>query len=241
MQNILTTYRNVIPRVSFILLFTVSSFVLHAQENAASNKSFLLRGKASTFFIIEDIFFQNWNLGAEYRFAEHHSVGIDFVHFRWRHEEDIYVNGVETGSGPDSFSRRRYLLLDYRYYPFSQLMRKKYIDPYLNPFVKIGQRKIWSNDPSTLYWDNDLSGIRNQQADFIDYGFALGLRYDFGVNDRFGVDANIGVVYRETRIQYEERFDYENSIFVERFSGNHSYWKPHMRLNFYVKLFKLKK
>lgn len=225
----------------FFLLVVISTFSKGiSQEQFESNKSIFLRGKASTFVIIEDIFFQNWNLGAEYRFSEHHSVGIDYVHFRWRSEDDIYIDGMETGSGPDSYSRRRYLLLDYRYYPFSHFMQKHRIDPYLNPFVKMGRRKIWTNDPNTFYWDNDISAIRNQRADFTDYGFALGLRFDFGENDRIGLDANIGAIYRETRILYEEQYDYTNDLFIERFSGRHYQWKMHMRLNIYVRLFKLK-
>jgi hypothetical protein len=226
-----------IKRVYFLLGMITAFAQLNAQEDHESYNSFLLRGKASTFVIIEDIYFQNWNLGGEYRFAQHHSVGIDYVHFRWRHEEDIYIDGMETGSGPDTYSRRRYILLDYRYYPFSHLMQKHRIDPYLNPFIKMGRRKIWTNDPNTLYWDNDISAIRNQRADYTDYGFALGLRFDFGENDRVGLDANIGAIYRETKIHYEEQYDYNNDIFIERFSGKHYDWKPHMRLNIYVRLF----
>lgn len=119
-------------------------------------------------------------------------------------------------------------------------MQKHRIEPYLNPFVKMGRRTIWTNDPNTLYWDNDESGIRNQRADFTDYGCALGLRFDFGEEDRVGLDANFGAVYRETNILYEEHYDYDNNIFVERFNEKRVDWKPHMRLNIYVKLFKMK-
>lgn len=71
-----------IKQVLFYFLMMTSFAQLCAQEQDESNKSLLLRGKASSFFIVEDMFFQNWNLGLEYRFAEHHSIGIDFVHFR---------------------------------------------------------------------------------------------------------------------------------------------------------------
>lgn len=227
-------------RKSLFLLALLSSFGLSAQKHSGSSKYVLLRGKATVCGVIEDLYFQNWNLGAEYRFAKHHSFGIDYVHFRWRYEYDIYVDGEETGSGPDSFSRRRYLLADYRYYPSSDLMRTDGVEPYFNLFAKMGRRKIWTNDPDTFYSDNDVKAIRNQRADFTDYGFALGLRIDFGVNDRFGLDANVGLVYRDTRILYEEQYDYDNAVFVERFAGNHNYWKPHMRLNLYVKLFNIR-
>ena len=224
-----------------ILFLLLASFALSAQEAEQSNKSILLRGKASTFFIIEDIYFNNWNIGLEYRFAERHSIGIDFVHFRWRFEHDIYIDGMETGYGPDSYSRRRYLLVDYRYYPFKGLMNSHKIDPYINPFVKMGRRKVWTNEPNTFYTDNDFMNIRNQRSDFTDYGLALGLNYNFTENDRIGLDVNIGAVYRELRILYEEQYDYDTEVFNERFSGNHSYWKFHMRLNLYFKLYKLKR
>ena len=225
--------------ILFLLLPLVSSFSLRAQDDSRSNKSLLLRGKASGFVIIEDVYFTNLNIGLEYRFAERHSFGVDFVHFRWRYEHDIYIDGMETGSGPDSFSRRQYMLVDYRYYPFRYFMKNFRIDPYVNPFVKMGKRKVWTNDPNTFFEDNDLSSIRNQRADFTDYGFALGLRFDFGSRDQFGLDANIGAVYRETRILYEEQFDVSSSQFVERFSGKDVYWKPHMRLNLFYRLCKM--
>lgn len=223
---------------SLLLLFIIFSFAVNAQVER-SNKGLLLRGKASTMFIIEDIFFNNWNIGAEYRFAQRHSIGIDYVHFRWRFEQDIYENGMDTGSGPDAFSRRRYLLLDYRYYPFRNMMYNYFFETYINPFVKMGRRKIWSNDPETFYWGNDYSAVRNMRADFTDYGFALGVRYDFGDEDRVGLDANIGAVYREERILYKEQYDGDISDFVESYSGKNYSWKLHMRLNIYVRLFRI--
>lgn len=223
---------------SLLLISLLYSFLNTAQENHDSNKSILLRGKASAFVIIEDLYFLNWNLGTEYRFAERHSIGVDDVFFRWRQENDIYIDGIDSGSGPSAYSRRRYFLIDYRFYPFRKLMQQKSIDLYINPFVKIGQRKIWSDDPETYYSDNDGSAILNQGSTFFDYGFALGLHYSFGKKDRIGLDLNIGTVYRETQIQYEQRFDYDNFVLVESTSGNRNQWTMHMRLNLYIKLFK---
>lgn len=119
-------------------------------------------------------------------------------------------------------------------------MKKHYFDPYVNPFVKMGRRTIWTNDPETYFYNNHISGVRNQRADFTDYGIALGFRHDFGVSDRFGVDINIGAVYRETRLKYQEQYDYDNLAFVEQYSGTSHSWRGHIRLNLYVKLFELK-
>lgn len=219
-----------------LFLALLFSLKLQAQE---TNKSILLRGKASTFFVVEDIFFQNWNIGVEYRFAENHSVGLDFVHFRWRYEQDVYIDDIEMGYGPDSFSRRRYLLIDYRYYPFRNLMQEKYIDPYLNPFVKVGKRKIWTNDPTVLFGEHDIPMVKNHRADFTDYGLALGLRSDF-VDRRFGFDVNIGLVYRETRVRYEKRYDFPTDTYSEHSFRKYYNWHPHMRLNFFMRICTLK-
>lgn len=215
-----------------IILFSILISCQHSFSQSY-NKGLLLRGKAFGMFIIEDLFFNNYNLGLEYRFAECHSFGIDYVHFRWRREYDIYVDGYDSGSGPDAFSRRRYLLVDYRYYPFRRMMPNKGFELYINPFMKLGRRKIWTNDPYTYYSDNDLSSIKDQRSDFADYGFAIGTRVDFGSNNRFGMDVNIGAVYRDVSIRYEEQYDYDSETYIERFSGKRYYWKPHMRLNLY--------
>ena len=134
-----------LSRSALILLTMLFSFEFFVQESHEINKAIFLRGKAFTSAVIEDAYFQNWNIGVEYRFAEKHSIGLDFVHFRWRYEEDIYIDGYETGSGPDSFSRRRYLLADYRYYLLQMLIKEKHIDTYLNPLVKLMTKKIQSS------------------------------------------------------------------------------------------------
>ena len=213
--------------------------ILFGQSNEVSSKALLIRGKASLFGH-EDLYFHNWNLGVEYRFAKRHSIGIDFVHSRWRYEYDIYIDEIEQTYGPDSFSRRRYALLDYRYYPFKNVQLKgTKIDLYANPFVKLGERKIWTNDPGTFYSGDQIFGIRNHRSDFADYGVAFGFQVDFGEQDRFGFDTNIGAVYRKSEIRYEEKFDYKNDVFVERFSGASEAWKPHMRMNLYFRILKM--
>jgi hypothetical protein len=227
-------------RSGFIILALFFSFKLQAQETVENNKSISLRGKAFTTAIIEDIYFQNLNTGVEWRFAEKHSVGFDFVHFRWRFEDDIYLDGEEKGYGPDSFSRRRYLLIDYRYYPFRVLIKEKHIDPYLNPFVKVGERKIWTNDASTFFSEHDIPRVKSHRADFIDYGAALGFRYKFKEDGRVGIDVNIGAVYRETRVRYEQRYDSSIDTFSDHYFRKYHNWHPHMRLNIFVKICKLK-
>lgn len=223
-------------KIQLLLCALLSLFTVISQEKTYTNKSLVLRGKASAFVIIEDQYFRNVNLGLEYRFAEHHSFGVDFVYFRWHYEYDIYIDGIETGSGPDAYSRRLYSVVDYRYYPFNTKAENR-LDPYINVITKMGKRKIWTNDPETLYGDNDVSSIRKQNASFNDYGLAVGLKVKFGTSQRVGLDASIGAIYRESRIHYQEKYDYQNTAYVESFSGTSHLWKPLMRLNIFVKLF----
>ncbi|MBK8497686.1 MAG: hypothetical protein IPL52_02430 [Flavobacteriales bacterium] len=66
---------------------------------------FDLRGKAITFFIIEDTYFTTANLGGELLYKSH-SLGIDGSYFRWRfeHDDDEDVAMYET------YERRKYIL-----------------------------------------------------------------------------------------------------------------------------------
>lgn len=69
-----------LSRSALILLTMLFSFGSFAQESLEDNKSILLRGKTFTSTVVEDAYFQNWNIGVEYHFAEKHAIGVYYVH-----------------------------------------------------------------------------------------------------------------------------------------------------------------
>lgn len=207
---------------------------LLSQNSAESNKKILVRGKIIASAILEDTYFRNLSIGMEFRLLNQHSIGIDYVHFRFRTEKDSTVNGKEYLTGPSVYSKRNYVNIDYRYYPFPNRL-KGIIDPYLNSFVKIGKRAVWSADSSLVFshWDERLYV---QNSNFTDYGLAAGMRLDFGTKDRFGLDVNIGAVKRISDILYQ-KYETENPLTVhEEYNTSDSKWLIHMRLNLYFRI-----
>ena len=214
-----------------IFIIPLTSF---SQDVSDSNKKILLRGKIFASPILEDAFFRNLSIGLEFRFLNQHSIGIDYVHFRFRIEQDSIVNGIEYTSGPSIYSRRNYLNVDYRFYPFRKRLNGRF-DPYVNSFVKIGKRDVWSVDSSLVY-ANGTERLLAQNSNFTDYGLAVGTRLDFGVKDRFGLDANIGCVKRMSRIWYQKYETYDPLTIHEEFNTSDSKWVIHMRMNLYFRI-----
>lgn len=216
------------------LLISLNAYV---QKSTTSSKHILVRGKASSFFLVEDAFWRNANIGAEFRFLNKHSIGIDFVYFRWRYQNDSIVNDIEYSTGYNCYSLRKYLLIDYRYYPFPNIKHDYDIDIYFNPFIKIGKRSIWSEDPYTFVATSDMRQTNTMSANFDDYGFAIGFRYCFDMYDRFGIDVNMGIVKRHNDIWYEKGYDYTSNSFFETHNTTSSSTNIHMRVNFFLKVF----
>lgn len=208
-----------------------------AQTNRYFTNQILIRGKASSFVVIEDEFWRNANIGIEFRFGKHHAIGIDYVYFRWRFENDSIVNGTEYSSGYNAFSKRNYLILDYRYYVLNvSYLQKLHVDFYLNPFLKLGKRNIWTENQSTYWIENNTHQITEQQTNFLDGGFAFGIKKGFGVKKRFGVDASLGFAKRYNHILYEKGYDYVTKNDVERTNRDETTWHVHARLNLYYLL-----
>jgi hypothetical protein len=219
-----------------LLLFSISlAFNFISQNESFTKKGVFLRGKVSAFFLIEDAFFRNANIGAEFRLLERHSFGIDYVFFRWRYEQDSLIDGMDAGGGPSSYARRDYLLVDYRFYPFKKLMEEKQIDPYINVFTKIGKVKSWSEDGA--YFSTFDKQVYGSKLHFNDFGIAGGLKVDFGLHDRFGIDVNIGAVYRRENRYEEYGYDFTlNEPFTTNLHQESFKFRPHMRLNLYFRV-----
>jgi len=103
----------------------------------------------------------------------------------------------------------------------------------MNTFVKIGKRKIWSEDPSARVIEDAFKPIIKQNSNYSDFGLAIGVR---GGADIFGFDINMGAVKRISDIWYEQGYDYSTSAIYEKFNVRESKWAFHMRLNLYVRI-----
>lgn len=226
----------------FFCLLVFNSVELKAQETEEPYRGIYLRGKVSSFFIVEDLFWRNANIGAEFRLGNKHSIGVDYVFFRWRNEQDSIVDDIEYTSGPNTYRRREYINFDYRHYPCThKTLVEKGIDPYFNLFTKIGKQKIWTQNDHTYHnSDYDQKGLTFQRQTFYELGVAGGLRWDFTKTDRFGLDMNIGVVKRFNTTHEEKGLDWLSGTHYEiTESYKYSKWVLHMRMNLYLKLFKI--
>lgn len=215
-----------------LCIFLILPIKSYLQNTKDSRKEISIRGKATSFFIIEDTFWRNANIGAEFR-LNHHSVGIDYVYFRFRYENDSIVDGIEYSNGYNSFSRRDYINLDYRFYPFKNWPDKYGIDPYMNAFVKIGKRRVWSEHETARVRNPGFHPINEQRSNFADYGLALGLKMG---PPEFGIDVNMGVVRRISDIWYERGYDYSMGSQYEAHNFKRMKWAFHMRLNIYLRV-----
>ncbi len=229
-------FRKKMKKQIIFILIIISNFS-YSQSDTLFKPNIQLRGKISSFFIIEDIFFRNANLGIEYRFAKNHSIGFDYVYFRFRYQNDSIVNGIEYSGGYNSYSRRDYFIIDYRYYPFQKHNIKTGYDFYVNPFMKIGKRKIWNDTPKDYITEHNFEGIFDQKANYIDNGIAVGFKSsNIGTKNRWFFDLNIGVIYRTNFIKFENGYDFGTNLPYSRNNTIENEWVPHMRINFCYKI-----
>ncbi len=206
----------------------------HVQVETKLSQLFV-RGKMFSTAIIEDAYFRNASIGFEYLLFDKHAVGIDYIHFRWRYEHDSTANGIEYGAGPSIYSRRNYLNIDYRFYPFNRHENLN-IKPYFNSFIKIGKREVWSDD-STLTFFDEKKELYSHSSNFTDLGLAIGIRTYFGDKQRLGLDFNLGCVKRYSQI-WQQRSRSVNPIgTLEEFNVLDTTWKIHMRLNLFFRIF----
>lgn len=210
----------------FLLL---SSFFGFSQADYTM-KSVSIRGKIISSAVAEDVYFRNLSFGFEVRPLNNHSVGFDYIHFRWRNEYDSIIDNKEV-TGPSVFSKRNYLNIDYRFYLIPKKAFYTGFDLYLNSFMKIGIREVWSDDSNLLY-----ENLYTHKSNFRDFGLAIGSRFG---SDRFGGDFNIGTVKRFSDVWYEKGKTYHTGqVYMppttyEKSNFEDTNWALHMRLNLY--------
>jgi len=195
----------------------------YAQRSYDSTKndlSFAVRGKYLPGFIIEDIYFRTYGLGAEMIFKERHSIGFDANVFRWRFQNDD-ANDVEMY---DEFERRAYLNVDYKL----NFMLNDNLGLYLNTIFKFnGKYRSWIE----MYDYPEQKEVFSRSAGtFYEPGVGIGIKGYFGDSD-FGIDASMNVGRRfeirdEVNQLYPEGFEYVDN---RNLTQNRFY----IRLNFF--------
>lgn len=151
--------------------------------------SIALRGKAAGFFIIEDVYFMTFSLGAELAYKRH-SLGIDANWFRWRYETD---NSDDVGMY-SQYELRTYLLADYKF-TFLCLNRPE-LDFYLNLYNKFGNYSMWYDKYEEYDFEGrDMSFLSStSKGTFNEPGVGFGMR-KYAKKTGFGLDvsANYGL------------------------------------------------
>jgi hypothetical protein len=154
--------------------------------------SISVRGKAASFFIIEDTYFMTFTLGTELMYKKH-SLGIDGSWFRWRYERD---NSEDVGMY-SQYELRSWLHLDYKYtfIAFDPAM----IDFYINAYDKIGNYQMWYDRYEDYdFGTRDMTYLQSTaKGKFNEPGLGLGIR-KYADRSRFGLDCSTNVGYRFT-------------------------------------------
>jgi len=205
-------------------------------EKDSLKSGLLLRGKIFGFVIIEDWWITSITFGGEYRFAQNHSLGADYIFFKHRYEQEQY-NDTTNRDNYDEYSEhnpRQALLLDYRFYIPPQWVNWNNIVPYFNLFYAFGKARI----NHEAEWEFDEGDIINQKETFYDIGINLGFRFCFSGTSRWGLDIGIGAASRSIKENVEyyvpggpNRFVYGHHDTQNRFI---------MRLNLFCYLFSRK-
>ncbi|PBQ34697.1 hypothetical protein CNR22_23950 [Sphingobacteriaceae bacterium] len=191
-------------------------------ENRQDKFSLALRGKAISFFVIEDAYFSTATLGTELSFKGGHSFGLDLSFFYWRFESDDENDVAQY----ETYEKRNYLYVDYKY----RLLALKTCDFYLNAYDKIGSYRSWAegvaegyNEWETPFLSDKTKGVFNQA------GFGLGLKKFY--SDRFYLDlsANAGKVFTKNN---SITYDANSKVLIK--TNNEKASKPvfYIRVNF---------
>ncbi len=184
------------------------------------------RAKALGMVIIEDLWVRSFSVGTEYRFANQFAVSADYVHFRWRGEEEVYTTPGST-EDYDEYSRyepRNYWAFQLKWYPRA-FFDFNGIQPYVSLMYKNGGHKLYLEEGYPDF-DNGLIGISGQ---FHDFGLTVGML----TSGIVGGDISFGWRQR-TEHRVEEYYHVDGaSTFTEI---NEVKYGPVLRINAYVKI-----
>lgn len=224
-------YKSKIPVLFFVFLagFLISVKLTNAQEKEISKKSrteYILRGKAFSSFIVEDVWISSVSLGMEVKFADRFSIVADAVYSRWKFEKEVYIGtNYEEYNEYSKYDTRNYLAFELRYYPKLNWVSYQW-KWYFNVFSKIGQRivHVQNNYPK------DEGEIYRIRGTFNDLGLSLGVQ----VGRRFGFDFNAGAALR-TESRTEEVY-HDQAPFSLNEINKEQRWIGNVRLHLYYNL-----
>lgn len=206
------------------LLIVQTSVAQKEEELKQSNVAIAVRAKVLGFVFIEDEWARSFSAGIEVTLFHHLGVVADIVHFRYKHEREVPING-SYNNGYDEYwqkDARNYCALEIRYYPFHT--PKMIWNPYLNVYSKVGRRFLHTHE---LYPLESESEVYRLNSSFYDLGTSLGVKWNKNI---FGWDLNIGAAYRdelkaEDIYHEDESWTYTNNVRDAR-------WVPNIRFSF---------
>lgn len=154
----------------------------------------ILRAKALAMVFIEDEWASAVSAGMEIRFYEQFSILADIVHFSYKHELEVPING--SSSNYNEYWQkddRNYMAYELRYYP--SFLEFDMVQFYVNGFSKIGKRFVHTEELYPLGEDE----VSRMTSSIRDYGTSIGMHF----GDTWGADLNLGAVYRN-EIKFED-------------------------------------
>lgn len=226
MQRILPLKKTAFTICLFFAVCKVFSQDSLITEN--SDFSLTLRGKIVGFFIIEDIYFATYTLGAELIHNERHSLGVDYTFFRWRNETD----DIDDNSMYSQYETRTYLLVDYKYTYWHFYSA----DLYLNMYGKVGNYKMWYKPYDYPFGNQDATFLQSTaKGTFNEPGIGLGIRKYF-VDSGFGIDCSANAAYHisnnderiyisQTETQFRDNVSEEKMKFYVRLNLFYNFGK----------------
>lgn len=211
---------------------TFSAFFSDAQEsdaNAESKTEFAIRAKVLGFVFIEDEWARSFSAGIDVIWFHHLGFIADIVHFRYKHEREVPINGSYSNGYNEYWQKdaRNYVAMELRYYPFYKptLIWR----PYLNTYSKVGRRFLHTEELYPLVFESEVYRLNSA---FYDVGTSLGVRWN---KDVFGWDINFGAAYRNELLKTEDHF-HENNTWSYSSNVHHARWVPNMRFSFFWKI-----
>jgi hypothetical protein len=219
-----TQMKNKFHIAILVFLFLGYNSTLFSQEKKR-NFECMIRAKALGFVIIEDRWVRSFSAGTELRFFDQFSIVLDYVHFRFRNETEVYTTPDYSEYVEYSeFDARNYLATELRYYPrfFSSFNYR----PYVNVSSKFGKRNLYLEDNYPL----EEGTVLKLNSQFYDLGASLGME----IGKRFGFDFNLGYAHRFETKSEDIYHEDGTKTFTKNVPDNR--WIPNVRVQFYWNL-----
>jgi len=234
--------KHVLRFVVFLFLITGVASLLAQNDSTArplSSKtpisasdtrfSIALRGKLFGFVVIEDNYFSTATIGTELLFKGRHSLGVDFTYFGWQYERD----DSEDKALYETYERRAYLYMDYKYRVWS--FRRA--DVYFNLYGKTGSYHMWHEGVAEGYnfWEKPFLADKTDGV-FREAAAGLGVKLYISERVYWDISANGGKQFtKNTLTTYDNSLNVLNKQFNVRDSRGVFYMRVNLGIKLYVK------